>query len=284
MTAKFLITILIAFLFLIPSKTLAKVGIGVGWEGGTQTGFQGVNLILNAYKIWIEGGYVFTPKRDELSWYVNNILRGSINYNFLEQKPKRLIPSAGFSYTYATEKVTDKGREVIGENSSGNLQAYSFFGGVKFFFSKYFGIKSDIGYSIWDTSNELDERYTGNEIKTPSVYFQAAIFLNIPVERDKRLSPSKFKRKPQVATNKKVRENADRVYKLYINRKFLLGEARAISLKLSLFGIENKIVKRKDGGYTIFAGVFKELSDAKKVRHKILDVGYRASIYPTVKD
>ncbi len=79
-------------------------------------------------------------------------------------------------------------------------------------------------------------------------------------------------------------ENAERVYELYINRKFILEETRAISLKLSLLGIENKIVKRKDGGYTIFAGTFKELSKAREVRDKVLDAGYRVGIYSVVKN
>lgn len=102
----------------------------------------------------------------------------------------------------------------------------------------------------------------------------------------------KLKKKPQAAINKKVGKpaypaeagrDAERIYKLYINRKFILGETSAISLKLSLLGIENRIVKRKDGGYTIFAGAFKELSDAREARNKVLDAGYQAGIYFVVK-
>ncbi len=94
----------------------------------------------------------------------------------------------------------------------------------------------------------------------------------------------KLKKKPQVAINKKAEKPAERIYKLYINRKYIVEETRAISLKLSLLGIENRIVKRKDGGYTIFAGAFKELSKAREVRDKVLDAGYQASIYSLVKN
>lgn len=100
-----------------------------------------------------------------------------------------------------------------------------------------------------------------------------------PVKKTKSPPPPKLKKKPQVATNQKVNKNAERVYKLYINRKFILDETRAISLKLSLFGIENRIVKRRDGGYTIFAGTYKELSKAREARNKILNAGYQTSIY-----
>ena len=94
----------------------------------------------------------------------------------------------------------------------------------------------------------------------------------------------KLKKKPQAAINKKVEKPAERIYKLYINRKYIVEETRAISLKLSLLGIENRIVKRKDGGYTIFAGDFKELSRAREVRDKVLDAGYQAGIYSVVKN
>ena len=93
----------------------------------------------------------------------------------------------------------------------------------------------------------------------------------------------KLKKKPQVAINKKAEKPAERIYKLYINRKYIVEETRAISLKLSLLGIENRIVKRKDGGYTIFAGAFKELSKAREVRDKVLDAGYQAGIYSVAK-
>jgi hypothetical protein len=92
----------------------------------------------------------------------------------------------------------------------------------------------------------------------------------------------KLKGKTQVATNKKVEKDAERVYQLYINRKYIIEETRAISLKLSLLGIENRIVKRKDGGYTIFAGDFKELSKARRVRDKVQEAGYQAGIYSVV--
>ncbi len=94
----------------------------------------------------------------------------------------------------------------------------------------------------------------------------------------------KLKKKPQAAINKKVEKPAERIYKLYINRKYIVEETRAISLKLSLLGIENRIVKRKDGGYTIFAGAFKDLSKAREVRDKVLDAGYQAGIYSVVKN
>jgi hypothetical protein len=97
-------------------------------------------------------------------------------------------------------------------------------------------------------------------------------------------SPPKIGKKPQPVTHKKAGKSAARVYELYIKRKFILGEARAISLKLSLLGIENKIVKRKDGGYTIFVGTFQELSKAKQVRSKILSAGYQVGIYSVVKN
>ncbi len=97
-------------------------------------------------------------------------------------------------------------------------------------------------------------------------------------------STPEIKKKPQPVTQKKAGKSADRVYELYINRKFIWGETRAISLKLSLLGIENKIVKRKDGGYTIFAGTFKELSKARQVGSKILNAGYQVGIYSVVKN
>lgn len=94
----------------------------------------------------------------------------------------------------------------------------------------------------------------------------------------------KLKKKPQAAINKKVEKPAERIYKLYINRKYIVEETRAISLKFSLLGIKNRIVKRKDGGYTIFAGAFKDLSKAREVRDKVLKAGYRAGIYSVVKN
>ncbi len=105
-----------------------------------------------------------------------------------------------------------------------------------------------------------------------------------PAKKIKAISPPKLKKKPQAAINKKVEKPAERVYKLYINRKYIVEETRAISLKLSLLGIENRIVKRKDGGYTIFAGAFKELSKAREVRSKVLDAGYQVGIYSIVKN
>jgi hypothetical protein len=101
----------------------------------------------------------------------------------------------------------------------------------------------------------------------------------------KAISPPKSKKKPQaVVTNKKVEKDAERVYQLYINRKYIIEETRAISLKLSLLGIENRIVKRKDGGYTICAGDFEELSKARRVREKVREAGYQAGIYSVVKN
>lgn len=106
-----------------------------------------------------------------------------------------------------------------------------------------------------------------------------------PAKKVKAISPPKSKRKPQaVVTNKKVDKDAERVYQLYINRKFIIEETRAISLKLFLLGIENRIVKRKDGGYTICAGDFKELSKARRVRDKVQEAGYQAGIYSVVKN
>jgi len=103
----------------------------------------------------------------------------------------------------------------------------------------------------------------------------------LPAKKIKALP--KLKKKPQAVINKKAEKPAERIYKLYINRKYIVEETRAISLKLSLLGIENRIVKRKDGGYTIFAGAFKELSKAREVRNKVLDAGYRAGIYSVAK-
>lgn len=105
-----------------------------------------------------------------------------------------------------------------------------------------------------------------------------------PAKKVKAISPPKSKKKPQaVVTNKKVDKDAERVYQIYINKKYIIEETRAISLKLSLFGIENRIVKRKDGGYTVFAGDFKELSKARRVRDKVREAGYQAGIYSVVK-
>ncbi len=106
-----------------------------------------------------------------------------------------------------------------------------------------------------------------------------------PAKKVKAIPPPKSKKKPQAAvTNKKVDKDAERVYQLYLNRKYIIEETRAISLKLSLLGIENKIVKRKDGGYTVFAGDFKELSKARRVREKVREAGYQAGIYSVVKN
>jgi hypothetical protein len=106
-----------------------------------------------------------------------------------------------------------------------------------------------------------------------------------PAKKVKAISPPKSKKKPQaVVTNKKVEKDAERVYQLYLNRKYIIEETRAISLKLFLLGIENRIVKRKDGGYTVFAGDFKELSKARRVRDKVREAGYQAGIYSVVKN
>ncbi|UCD85766.1 MAG: hypothetical protein JSU92_06115 [Deltaproteobacteria bacterium] len=105
----------------------------------------------------------------------------------------------------------------------------------------------------------------------------AAEKVNVP-------SPVKAKRASKVAAKKKVEKSAEQSYQLYVDKKFILGEARAVSLKLSLLGVENKIVKRKDGGYTIFTGAFKELNRAREARKKVLNTGYQADIYSVVKN
>ncbi|UCD84798.1 MAG: hypothetical protein JSU92_01020 [Deltaproteobacteria bacterium] len=99
-----------------------------------------------------------------------------------------------------------------------------------------------------------------------------------PVKKAEGPPPTKIKKRPPAAA-KKSNENAEQVYKLYIDKKFILDETRAISLKLSILGIENRIVKRKDGGYTIFAGTYKELTKARETWNKILNAGYQANIY-----
>ncbi len=72
----------------------------------------------------------------------------------------------------------------------------------------------------------------------------------------------------------------DKVYYVYLDKNFILGEANSVSMKLGIFDIQNKIIKRKDGKYSIFAGKFSTLKKANEIKQKISDAGYSADVSP----
>lgn len=76
------------------------------------------------------------------------------------------------------------------------------------------------------------------------------------------------------------RKSKKKLYYVYLDKKFILGEANSVSMKLNIFDIQNKIIKRKDGKYTIFAGKFSTLKKANETKQKISDAGYSADVSP----
>lgn len=81
-------------------------------------------------------------------------------------------------------------------------------------------------------------------------------------------------------TVKQQQKSKKKLYHVYLDRRFILGEANSVSMKLNIFEIKNKKIKQKGGKYSIFAGKFPTLKKAQEVKQKIKDAGYAATITP----
>ncbi len=81
-------------------------------------------------------------------------------------------------------------------------------------------------------------------------------------------------------TVRQQKKGKKKLYHVYLDRKFILGETIPVSMKLSIFEIKNKKIKQKDGKYSIFAGKFPTLKKAQEAKQKIKDAGYAATITP----
>ncbi|UCD83859.1 MAG: SPOR domain-containing protein [Deltaproteobacteria bacterium] len=74
------------------------------------------------------------------------------------------------------------------------------------------------------------------------------------------------------------RKGKEKAYYVYLDKKFILGEANSVSMKLNIFEIKHKKIKQKGGKYSIFAGKFSKSKDAQAVKQKIKDAGYPATV------
>jgi DNA-binding response OmpR family regulator len=76
------------------------------------------------------------------------------------------------------------------------------------------------------------------------------------------------------------RKSKKKLYYVYLDKKFILGEANSVSMKLDIFEISNRIIKRKDGKYSILAGRFSTRKKANETKQKISEAGYSATLTP----
>ncbi len=81
-------------------------------------------------------------------------------------------------------------------------------------------------------------------------------------------------------TVKQWKKTKKKLYNVYLDQKYILGIANSVSMKLKIFEIKNKIIKQKDGKYSISAGSFSTRKKAEKVKRRIIDTGYPATITP----